>query len=153
MSGAILETWMLAEIIKSYWHHGLTPPLYFYRDKDQKEVDLLIERDNTLYPIEFKKTASPSQTASRHFPVLEKLDKPIGHGAVICLRETDVAVIASGRCHPGELSVMAMAALQAVAHYPALHPFAGSFVFLAERRISPYSIQTETPPCKRLHPD
>jgi len=90
MSGAILETWMLSEIIKSYWHHGLTPPLYFYRDKDQKEVDLLIERDNTLYPIEFKKTASPSQTASRHFSVLEKLDKPVGQGAVICLRETDV---------------------------------------------------------------
>lgn len=33
-AGAILETWMLAEILKSYWHHGLTPPLYFYRDKD-----------------------------------------------------------------------------------------------------------------------
>jgi predicted AAA+ superfamily ATPase len=90
MSGAILETWMLSEIIKSYWHHGLTPPLYFYRDKDQKEVDLLIERDNTLYPVEFKKTASPSQSASRYFPVLERLDKPVGHGAVICLRETDV---------------------------------------------------------------
>lgn len=90
MSGAILETWMLSEIIKSYWHHGLTPPLYFYRDKDQKEIDLLIEQDNTLYPVEFKKTASPSQSASRHFPVLERLDKPVGHGAVICLRETDV---------------------------------------------------------------
>jgi predicted AAA+ superfamily ATPase len=90
MSGAILETWMLSEIIKSYWHHGLTPQLHFYRDKDQKEVDLLIDRDNILYPVEFKKTASPSQTASRHFPVLERLDKPVGHGAVICLRETDV---------------------------------------------------------------
>lgn len=90
MSGAILETWMLAEILKSYWHRGLTPPLHFYRDKDQKEVDLLIEGDNTLYPIEFKKTASPSQNASRHFPVLEKLDKPVGHGAVLCLRETDL---------------------------------------------------------------
>lgn len=90
MSGAILETWTLGEILKSYWHHGLTPALYFYRDKDQKEVDLLIERDNTLYPIEFKKTASPSQNASRHFHVLEKLDKPVGQGAVLCLRETDV---------------------------------------------------------------
>ena len=90
MSGAILETWMLAEILKSYWHRGMTPALYFYRDKDQKEVDLLIERDNTLYPIEFKKTANPSQNASRHFPVLEKLGQSVGHGAVICLRETDV---------------------------------------------------------------
>lgn len=90
MSGAILETWIVSEIIKSYWHHGLTPSLYFFRDKDQKEVDLLIERDNTLYPVEIKKTASPSQTASRDFQVLERLDKPVGPGAVICLRETDV---------------------------------------------------------------
>jgi predicted AAA+ superfamily ATPase len=66
----------------------LTPYLYFYRDKDQKEVDLIIEQNSTLYPIEFKKTASPGRNASKHFPVLEKLGQPIGHGAVICLRET-----------------------------------------------------------------
>ena len=90
MSGAILETYILTEIIKSYWHNGLTPYLYFYRDKDQKEVDLIIEQNGTLYPIEFKKTASPGRNASKHFPVLEKLGKPIGHGAVICLRETGI---------------------------------------------------------------
>jgi hypothetical protein len=53
----------------------------------------LIEQNNTLYPIEFKKTATPSQTASKHFisleTMLEKIDKKMGHGAVICLRETD----------------------------------------------------------------
>lgn len=90
MSGAILETYILTEIIKSYWHNGLTPYLYFYRDKDQKEIDLIIERNNVLYPVEFKKTASPSRTASKHFSVLEKLDKTVGHGAVICLRETSI---------------------------------------------------------------
>jgi predicted AAA+ superfamily ATPase len=90
MSGAILETYILAEIIKSYWHNGLTPYLYFYRDKDQKEVDLIIEQNGALYPVEFKKTAAPGRNASKHFPVLEKLDNPIGHGAVICLRETGI---------------------------------------------------------------
>jgi len=90
MSGAILETYILTEIIKSYWHSGLTPYLYFYRDKDQKEIDLIIEQNNVLYPVEFKKTANPSKTASKHFPVLAKLGKPIGNGAVICLRETSI---------------------------------------------------------------
>lgn len=90
MSGAILETYILAEIIKSYWHNGLTPYFYFYRDKDQKEVDLIIEQNNMLYPVEFKKTATPGRNASKHFPVLEKLGKPIGHGAVICLRESSI---------------------------------------------------------------
>ena len=53
-------------------------------------MDLLLEQDNQLYPIEFKKTASPSLTATKHFSVLEKLDKTIGPGAVICLKEEDV---------------------------------------------------------------
>jgi hypothetical protein len=43
-----------------------------------------------LYPVEFKKTASPNMSAAKHFPVLEKLGRQVGHGAVICLRETDV---------------------------------------------------------------
>ena len=88
MSGALFETYVFSEILKSYWHNAKAANFYFYRDRDQKEVDLLIEQDNTLYPIEFKKTASPSRTASKHFPVLEKLGLNIGHGAVICLKET-----------------------------------------------------------------
>ncbi len=90
MSGAILETYLLAEILKSYWHNGQSAYFYYYRDVDQKEIDLVLEEGNTLYPVEFKKTATPSKAASRHFPVLAKLKRDIGHGAVICLRETDV---------------------------------------------------------------
>lgn len=75
MSGAILENWLLVEILKSWLHNGQTPAVYFYRDKEQREIDLLIERDNTLYPVEFKKTASPNLSAAKHFPVLEKLDR------------------------------------------------------------------------------
>ena len=89
MSGAILETWMFAEILKSYWHNGLQAQFHFYRDRDHREVDLLIERDNRLHPVEFKKTATPSRSAARSFPALAKLGKPVGSGAVVCLKETD----------------------------------------------------------------
>ncbi|WP_192483036.1 MULTISPECIES: ATP-binding protein [Cysteiniphilum] len=89
MSGAILETYMLSEILKSYWHNGKQAPFYFYRDADQREVDLLIEQNNQLYPVEFKKTATPSRTASKHFSVLKNLDKKVAEGAVICLKESD----------------------------------------------------------------
>lgn len=88
MSGAIFETWVLAEIVKSYCHNGQRPPLYFYRDKDKKEIDLLIFRDGTLFPIEIKKTTSPNKDALKHFQALKKLKIPIGPGAVICLLET-----------------------------------------------------------------
>jgi len=90
MSGALLETWLVAEILKSYWHNGLEASLYFYRDTDQREVDMIIEVGDTLHPVEFKKTASPSVSASRQFAVLEKLGKTVGSGAVLCFVERDI---------------------------------------------------------------
>lgn len=88
MSGAILETFVISELLKSYWHNGLRAPFYFYRDKDQKEIDLLITKNNQFYPIEIKKTASPTKDAVRHFSVLEKFPEKIASGAVICFCDT-----------------------------------------------------------------
>jgi hypothetical protein len=90
----MLETWAVAEVIKSWWHSGREAFVHFYRDVDQQEVDLLIEQGDTLYPVEIKKTASPSQHARRHFRVLEKLGRPIGPGAVLCLVPRDVPLSA-----------------------------------------------------------
>ena len=87
MSGAILETWIMAELLKGYWHNGRQAPFYYYRDKDKKEIDLLIVQDGTAYPLEFKKSASPGKDDARHFQVLKKLKMPVGPGGVICLSE------------------------------------------------------------------
>jgi len=87
MSGAILETWILTELLKGYWHNGRRAPFYFYRDRDMKEIDLLIIQDGAVYPLEFKKTASAGKGDVRHFHGLEKLKLPIGPGGVICLTE------------------------------------------------------------------
>lgn len=84
-SGAILETWVITELLKSYLHQGKQPPFYYYRDSDKKEIDLLIVTNGTIYPLEIKKTASPSLPDIRSFSVLEKLGMPIGPGGVICL--------------------------------------------------------------------
>ncbi len=85
MTGAVFESWCIAEVIKSYWHNGQHAPICFYRDKDKKEIDLLIVRDGTVYPVEFKKSASPKKSDAGHFSVLKNLKMPIGHGALICL--------------------------------------------------------------------
>ena len=100
MSGAILETWFFIEILKSYWHSGKEAWFYFYRDVEQREVDLLIEQENMLYPIEFKKTATPTRKAVKHFNALNKLDKEIGPGAVLCLKEKDILLAADIRAIP-----------------------------------------------------
>ena len=75
-AGSMLETWIVTELLKSWWHNGRPAPFYFYRDKDQKEVDLLIVQDGTLYPLEIKKSASPGKETVRHFQALSKLNLP-----------------------------------------------------------------------------
>ncbi len=85
MSGAILETWVVSELVRGWWHQGREAPLYFYRDKDQKEIDVLIHWDGKLHPLEIKKSAQPGQDATRHFSTVDGLGEVRGAGAVICL--------------------------------------------------------------------
>ena len=100
MSGSILETWIVAELLKSYWHNGRQPPLYYYRDRDQKEIDLLLVQDGIVYPLELKKTASPSRDDVRHFGALEGLGLPVGPGGVICLAEQALPLTPSTQSIP-----------------------------------------------------
>lgn len=90
MSGAMLETYVVSEILKSYRHNGLQASAYYYRDKDKKEVDLLIDKNGTLYPIEVKRTASPKESDVKAFEVLSKLKVKVGTGAIICLYPTPI---------------------------------------------------------------
>jgi len=92
MDGAILETWCFGEILKSYWHNGVNPLIYFYRDTDQKEIDFVIEKNMTLYPVEVKKSAMPAESDIKHFSALKKLGKKIGAGAVLCLSQDRIPV-------------------------------------------------------------
>ncbi len=88
MSGAILETYILSEILKSYWYCGLNPSIYYYRDKEKREIDFILEQNQTLYPIEVKKSADIRKEWVESFSVLDKLKKPVGDGAVICSIDT-----------------------------------------------------------------
>ena len=85
MSGAILENFVVSEIVKSYQNCGREAFIYYYRDKDTKEVDLLIHQDGIIYPVEVKKSANPGKDSIRNFNALRSLGQPIGEGAVISL--------------------------------------------------------------------
>lgn len=98
MSGEFFETWVVGEIYKSYLNAGQRPPLFFYRDSNKKEIDLIIEKNNTVYPIEIKKSTAP-RDAIKNFSVLKPIEKEpeedlfgaahlktnIGTGAVVCM--------------------------------------------------------------------
>jgi len=86
LSGAMLETYALSEILKSFWHNGNdTRGLCFYRDANKKEIDFILEKNMTLYPMEVKKTTSPNRNHCENFSVIEGLKKTPGKGALLCL--------------------------------------------------------------------
>ena len=89
---------MVSKIYKSYLNAGKRPPLYFYRDSNKKEIDLILYQNGTVYPIEIKKGTAPKDVI-KNFSVLKPIEEPvedafagaahlkteIGTGAVICL--------------------------------------------------------------------
>jgi predicted AAA+ superfamily ATPase len=87
MNGALLENYAVAEILKSYQNAAKEPYIYYYRDKDTKEIDLLIEGDGKLYPVEIKKTATPERRLINVFGVIDKSPLQLGTGAVLCMAE------------------------------------------------------------------
>ena len=87
MSGALLENYTVSEIMKSYQNAGLEPYLYFYRDRDAKEIDVILEGDGKLCPLEIKKTATPDKRLTRVFKVIDKSPLQIGTGAVLCMED------------------------------------------------------------------
>ncbi len=86
MNGAVLENYVVAEIMKSYLNCGMEPYLYYYRDKDAKEIDIVLEHDGVLNPIEIKKTSNPGSELTKVFHLLDKSSTPRSKGAVICMK-------------------------------------------------------------------
>lgn len=99
MSGQVFESFAFGEIYKSFTNSGARAPLYFFRNNDRKEIDLLLERDGTLCPIEVKKTASPSKNDARNLGALDPVaadavpselaafKREIGMGTIVCMAQ------------------------------------------------------------------
>lgn len=85
MGGAFYETYVVSELIKNFYAYNLDPKefLYYYRDKDRKEVDLLYVKPGMIYPIEIKKEVSVGKRATKNFGVLEKYGMEIQPGLII----------------------------------------------------------------------
>ena len=92
MAGAFFETFVIAEIVKSYLHRGELPPLYYFRDKEKHEVDLIIERNGMFSPIEIKMTANPTMADTRGIQYFQEKFPSVGKGTLICLRQTPLTL-------------------------------------------------------------
>ena len=87
MSGALLENFVVSEIMKSYQNAGLEPYINYYRDKDAHEIDVIIEGDGKLCPLEIKKTATPDKRITKAFSLIDKSPLVLGTSAVLCMAD------------------------------------------------------------------
>ena len=87
LAGHILENYVVTEIVKSYKNAAKDCQFWYYRDKDNKEVDMILESDGELHPIEIKRSVNPGTEIAGAFKVLDKATVPRGTGAIICMRE------------------------------------------------------------------
>ena len=104
-NGAIFETYVITEIIKSFANAGLDSRkyLYYYRDNNGKEIDLLIIYNNTVYPLKIKKSFNPGKQAIKNFDVVNNFGLEIGNGGVICLAKDLFPLDKSNNLIPLEL--------------------------------------------------
>jgi len=85
LSGAILENYVISEIRKSWINAGIEPTFWYYRDRDAREIDLIILQDGKIYPCEIKRTSSPKSDMISAFSLLDKTEFPESHGALLCM--------------------------------------------------------------------
>ena len=86
LNRAILENFVISEIIKTYHNNAKECLLWYYRDKDNREIDLVFESDGKLHPIEIKRSVNPGSELLSTFSVLDKASLPRGIGAILCMR-------------------------------------------------------------------
>lgn len=86
MDGAFFETYVVSEIVKSCYNAGKPVDLFYYRDIDKKEIDLLLVEGDKMYPIEIKKSKDPSRP-DKNFGVLKQFKLDVQPGIVLCMSD------------------------------------------------------------------
>lgn len=87
-SGHFYENYVVGEFVRTYAYGDTKANLTFYRDTNQKEIDLIVEEGGTLHPIEIKKSANPEKKVVKAFDVLKTTGKLLGNGLVVCMTDT-----------------------------------------------------------------
>ena len=102
VSGHFLESFVISELIKNKRNNKetLNYDIYFYRDRDKKEIDLIIELDNVIYPFEIKKTAKPEVSMIKNFKILEDKNLNVGNGGLLCFYPDELFLNEKNKSYP-----------------------------------------------------
>ncbi len=92
IAGAVLENFVVTELLKSYHNNAKDCLLWYYRDSNSNEIDMVIESDGKLHPLEIKRSVNPGKELIGTFSLLDKASVPRGNGALLCMRPTLSAI-------------------------------------------------------------
>lgn len=100
MAGALFENYIVSELRKALVNSGDPAAMWYYRDRDAKEIDIILERDGVLHPLEVKRSANPQPSDARAFPILDRSTLERGAGAIVCMKQ-EVGLLPGGAlCMP-----------------------------------------------------
>lgn len=100
INGTILENYVVSELLKTYHNQAKECLLWYYRDKEMREIDMIMESDGRLHPIEIKRSIHPGSELISAFEILDKGTVPRGKGAILCMRPTLSAINAENYVIP-----------------------------------------------------
>lgn len=100
INGAILENYVVSEIMKTYWNNADECLMWYYRDKNTNEIDIVIESEGMLHPLEIKRSANPGSELLKPFHLLDKASVPRGKGGIICMKQNLSAINAENYIIP-----------------------------------------------------
>jgi predicted AAA+ superfamily ATPase len=91
-SGHFFENFIVSALVKNYAYSQTKADLSYYRDSNAKEIDIFVEENNLVHPLEIKKSASPDSREVKKFAVLDKAAITRGSGGVICMCEEPLPI-------------------------------------------------------------
>ena len=102
-SGHFYENYVVMELLRTYAYASSGAELSYYRDSNAKEIDVFVESDGEIHPLEIEKSASPNQREIKKFEVLDKTNVPQGAGGIICMCEKPYPIDAKNCMIPSNL--------------------------------------------------
>lgn len=91
-SGHFYENYVVMELVKNYAYSKSKANLTYYRDSNAKEIDIFVEENGIVHPLEIKKSANPDKREVKKYTVLDKAQLERGNGGIVCMCEQPIPI-------------------------------------------------------------
>ena len=102
-SGHYYENYVVMELVKNYAYAKSKVNLTYFRDSNAKEIDVFVEENNVIHPLEIKKSAAPDRREIKKYSVIDKASLTRGNGGIICMCQEPIPIDADNCFIPSNL--------------------------------------------------